>query len=472
MVELATAAGLNTAYFENQIFMNTVQTQRAQLEPQQRAMGPFVLTRSAEEHGGPHEPWFWDPTKQGGGVLCDMGCHSIAVGWYALTPLGKPPTFLEPISISADCALLKWGLPEWQRKLLDTHGVDYGRTPAEDFATGVVTYRNPETGQHVKSQFTDSWMFEKQGLLFDLGDLHALEPRKILKLSDIFVSHTHLDHFIGFDQILRVMIGREKRVRLYGPAGFLDRAAHKLSGYSWNLVGRYASELVFEVMEVESSSRARKAEFRLGDAFRQEADQAVPIPEGVILDDGIFKARTAVLDHRIPCLAFAIEEKAHVNVWKNRLDQLGLPTGPWLRELKQAVLRGEPDDFPFRAWWREAGELRERIIPVGQLKEEILKIVPGQKIGYVVDALFNEHNRQRIVDLVRGADILFIEAAFARDEAERAAERYHLTTVQAGKLARLAGVERLEPFHFSPRYAGEEERLRDEVERAFRGLGS
>jgi len=97
IVDLVTEAGLKTAYFENQIFMKPIQAQLAQLEPQQRTMGPLTLTRSAEEHGGPHEAWFWDPTRQGGGVLCDMGCHSIAVGWYALTPIGKPPAFLEPI---------------------------------------------------------------------------------------------------------------------------------------------------------------------------------------------------------------------------------------------------------------------------------------------------------------------------------------------------------------------------------------
>ncbi len=164
MAELATQARLNTAYFENQIFMKPIQAQLQQLEPQQRTMGPLVLTRSAEEHGGPHEPWFWDPKQQGGGVLSDMGCHSIAVGWYVLTPLGKPVTFLQPVSVTADCSLLKWGQPQWRDQLLQMHGVDYAKTPAEDFATGMVTYRNPDTGQLVKAQFTDSWMFEKQGL--------------------------------------------------------------------------------------------------------------------------------------------------------------------------------------------------------------------------------------------------------------------------------------------------------------------
>jgi predicted dehydrogenase len=190
LVDLAEEAGLKTAYFENQIFMKPVQAQLAQLEPQQRTMGPLALTRSAEEHGGPHEPWFWDPTRQGGGVLCDMGCHSIAVGWYALTPVGKDPMFLEPVSVSADCALLKWGLPEWRQKLLDTHGVDYAKTPAEDFATGMVTYRNPETGQIVKAQFTDSWMFEKQGLrLFmdGMGPGYAFEVNTLNSTLQIFI---------------------------------------------------------------------------------------------------------------------------------------------------------------------------------------------------------------------------------------------------------------------------------------------
>jgi predicted dehydrogenase len=190
LVELADEAGLLTAYFENQIFMKPIRAQLAQLAPQQQTMGPLVLTRSSEEHGGPHEPWFWDPTLQGGGVLSDMGCHSIAVGWYALTPLGKPPTFLEPVSVSAQTALLKWGLPEWRQRLLDKFGVDYRQTPAEDFTTGLITYRNPETGQLVKAQFTDSWMFEKQGLrLFmdGMGPGYAFEVNTLRSVLELFI---------------------------------------------------------------------------------------------------------------------------------------------------------------------------------------------------------------------------------------------------------------------------------------------
>ena len=190
LVELANSAKLRTAYFENQIFMKPIRSQLVQLEPVQRQMGPLALSRSSEEHGGPHEGWFWDPTKQGGGVLCDMGCHSIAVGWHVLTPLGKPLTFLQPQEVTADLALLKWGLPGWREKLLKDRGVDYAKVPAEDFATGMVTFKNPETGQRVKAQFTNSWMFEKQGLrLFmdGMGPGYAFEVNTLISPLTIFI---------------------------------------------------------------------------------------------------------------------------------------------------------------------------------------------------------------------------------------------------------------------------------------------
>jgi predicted dehydrogenase len=190
VVELANQIGVPTAYFENQIHMKMLQNAKAQLAGVSDAMGPLLLARSSEEHAGPHSSWFWDPTLQGGGVLSDMGCHCLAVGWYLLTPTGKSPRFLEPQSVSVDVGLLKWGLPRWRGELLERHGVDYSRTPAEDFATGIVTYRDPETGQFTKAQFTVSWMYDKQGLrlLVDgIGPGYALEANTLRSPLEIFV---------------------------------------------------------------------------------------------------------------------------------------------------------------------------------------------------------------------------------------------------------------------------------------------
>jgi predicted dehydrogenase len=119
-----------------------------------------------------------------------MGCHCLAVGWYLLTPVGRSPRFLEPISVSADLGLLKWGQPRWRDELLERHAVDYARTPAEDFATGMVTYRDPETDQRSKAQFTVSWMYDKQGLrlLIDgIGPGYALEANTLRSPLEVFV---------------------------------------------------------------------------------------------------------------------------------------------------------------------------------------------------------------------------------------------------------------------------------------------
>jgi predicted dehydrogenase len=190
IVALAGETGLPTAYFENQIHMKSVQAAKEQLRPVIAAMGPPLLIRSGEEHAGPHSAWFWDPVRQGGGVMSDMGCHCLAVGWHALTPPDKPPRFLVPESVSADLALLKWGQPRWRKELLDRHGVDYDRTPAEDFATGMVTYRNPESGRRVKGQFSVSWMFDKQGMRLSLegiGPGYGFEMSTLRSSLEVFV---------------------------------------------------------------------------------------------------------------------------------------------------------------------------------------------------------------------------------------------------------------------------------------------
>lgn len=196
MVELARGANLLTAYYENQIYMNAINNALEQLEPQQKAMGGITLARSTEEHAGPHNSWFWDPTLQGGGVLSDMGCHSIAVCRHILTPHGKPTTFLEPVSMQCDTSLLKWGQPKYRKQLKKRYGVDYAEIPAEDFATGIVTFRNPENGQLVKGQFTDSWMYDKQGLRLSmdgLGPGYAMEVNTLISPLEIFIGDEAAD---------------------------------------------------------------------------------------------------------------------------------------------------------------------------------------------------------------------------------------------------------------------------------------
>lgn len=299
-------------------------------------------------------------------------------------------------------------------------------------------------------------LFEGRALLFDLGDLHALPPRKILRVSDIFVSHCHLDHFMGFDWFLRICLGRDRGVRLYGPPGFLDQVQAKLAGYTWNLVHRYANDFSLTVTELHEGGAARRALFRVQTAFAREEEGGLTLPGGIVLEEPAFRVRAAFLDHGTPCLAFALEERRHVNIWKNRLRDLGLAPGPWLKGLKAAVLGQRSDQVPIDT------PLGPR--PLGDLLP-CTRVTPGSRLAYVTDAVFHADNAARIVELARKADWLFIECVFLDELADRAAARKHLTAAQAGRLARLAGAIQVVPFHFSPIYRGREQALRDELAR-------
>ncbi|MDR3485267.1 MAG: MBL fold metallo-hydrolase [Bradyrhizobium sp.] len=309
-------------------------------------------------------------------------------------------------------------------------------------------------------------LFEKRAIMFDLGDISNLSPRKIQRLEHIFVSHAHIDHFIGFDHLLRVLVGREKVIRLYGPSGFIDHVHHKLLAYRWNLIDRFMFDLVFIVTEIDTGLGTHTAQLRLKHAFAIEAADEGHLVDGVLHSESTFKVTTSVLEHRTPCLGFAIEEPTHVNVWKSRLSELGLPVGPWLRELKRAVIENRRDDYSIRVGRSKTSN--ERAILLRELRSAVT-VTPGQKIGYVTDVADTPANRQAIIQLARNADLLFIEAAFAQADAALAAERAHLTTVAAGSIAREAAVRRVEPFHFSPRYNGQEARLLNEVMAAFTG---
>ena len=307
-------------------------------------------------------------------------------------------------------------------------------------------------------------LFEKRSLLFDVGEIASLSPRRIRRIDQVFVSHAHIDHFVGFDHLLRLLVGHEKSVQLFGPPGFAERVFHKLQAYRWNLVESYPTDLVFVVSELETTNSISTTRFRLRKAFAAEPSVSRKTIAGVLCDEPTHRVSAAILEHGTPCLAFALQEAAHVNVWKNRLSKRGLPVGPWLLSLKKAVVERRADDHLIEI---DHAANSDRLVPLASLRD-LLTVTAGQKIAYVTDVADTPANRAAIVALIQNADILFIEAAFAGADAALARERAHLTTTAAGEIAREANVRRVEPFHFSPRYAGEQERMQAEVMAAFR----
>lgn len=310
-------------------------------------------------------------------------------------------------------------------------------------------------------------VFKRRALLFDLGDHAYLVPRKMLRVSDVFVTHRHMDHFVGFDSLLRLLIGREKTLSIYGPPGMIDAVEHKLKAYTWNLVEGYDGNLVIRAVEVDENGRMCAALFAGRSRFARAECECAQYPEGLLLKEPDFQVRAATLDHGMPVLGFALEERLQINILRNKVEAMGLVVGPWLRALKDALLRGDDDEASINVAWRSETAGRPTHLPLGALKQQIMKTGRGRKIAYVVDCAFTAENEEKIIRLARDSDIIFIEATFLDADSAVAVARHHLTARQAGSIARRAGAKRLVTLHYSPRYKGEGNLLADEAQKAF-----
>jgi predicted dehydrogenase len=166
IVDLVKKAGIPTGYLENQLFAPHVSTGRNLLWARgAKITGRPYLARAAEEHSGPHMPWFWKGELQGGGVLNDMMCHSALVVQHLLTEPGKPTKSVRPVKVTGHIASLKWSRPAYAKKLSGMMGpeVDYSKKPSEDFASVMIEYATDD-GHRVFGEATTSWSFVGAGL--------------------------------------------------------------------------------------------------------------------------------------------------------------------------------------------------------------------------------------------------------------------------------------------------------------------
>jgi len=166
MVELADEAGVPTGYLENMIFVPAVERGKEILWRRGAAnAGRPYLARAAEEHTGPHTPWFWMGTKTGGGALTDMMCHGLEAARWMLTKPGEERRSLTPTKVTARIDCLKWTRPEYAAELKERFGdqVDYTKAPSEDYANANVVY-DDEDGTHVITESTTSWSYVGAGL--------------------------------------------------------------------------------------------------------------------------------------------------------------------------------------------------------------------------------------------------------------------------------------------------------------------
>jgi ribonuclease Z len=307
------------------------------------------------------------------------------------------------------------------------------------------------------------FLFENRAILFDLGDIHSLSPKDILKISHVFVTHTHMDHFIGFDRLLRISLGREKKLHLYGTRGFFKNVEGKLAAYSWNLVQNYPYRLGLYLTEVHPDYLLTR-EYLCHNKFKPTRKSARHLFKGLLYTEPAFDISAVILDHGIPCLGLALKERFHINIDKEGLAELELRTGPWLTDFKKALYECQDLKAEFEI---APGSHKTKRFKLGELAERIAIRTAGQKIAYITDAAFSPANRKKIISLAQDSDHLFIEAAFLETHRDIATAKNHLTARQAGAIAAAARVKQFTIFHFSPRYAGQDDLLQREARQAY-----
>ena len=284
----------------------------------------------------------------------------------------------------------------------------------------------------------------KGALMFDIGE-NRLPASDLVRVQALFVSHTHVDHWIGFDRMLRCMLGSERSVHIYGPPGMAGFVRSRIHGYVWNLT--FDAHLRFIVHEL-AGDRFHVVEYSLADRFHATRDLGVSEPHGGVAARGEgWRVELAELDHSTPCLGYALVEDDRYRFDPERLKAQGVAPGKHLADMKARFL---------------AGEDRGRAEALGAF-------VPGRRVAYVTDTGFSSKSVEAVRRLAARADVLYCEATYPDADAAKAEGVRHLTGGQCGAMARAAEAQRLVPFHFSRRYAHDPAELLADVERGRSG---
>lgn len=307
----------------------------------------------------------------------------------------------------------------------------------------------------VNSLFEDplvyvNFIYEKRAILFDLGDFHGLTNRQINRVTHVFVTHLHIDHFIGFDRFLRVRLSTDVPFVVVGPPGITEAIEGHLKGYTWNLIQEYPCS--FSVIET-NAEQARLSTFSAKDSFKRIDHSEYQLKDARVVEEGSFSVRAIMIDHGTPCIGYRLEEPCHINILKDRLKERGLKVGPWLGLFKEKVRLGRLDE------WIDTNSTRVKVRDL----MDLVKVTEGQSLCYIVDVSPTEENFRKIVEFVKGAHTLYIEAFFHSEDLQRAIERNHLTAAMAGEIARRTQVKELCPLHLSVRYRDCPEKVLDEL---------
>jgi len=279
----------------------------------------------------------------------------------------------------------------------------------------------------------------KRGILFDCG-LNNFSHASLRRVTDLFISHTHIDHFIGFDTLLRLNLAEHKTLHVYGPPGILKNVKGKLQAYTWNICQNL--QLTITVHEI-LPDRIQVSEMKSHLGLQVTQTTTAP-PAACLLHTPEFAVTHLQLDHKTPSFSYAFRETDQFNVRKDVLAGMELTPGPWISQLKEDA--HHPDRFD------RLLQVDTKTYSVGMLVNTLLVRKRGIKITYLTDFLCRESVLDDIIHFAWESDLLFCESAFSECDRDKAHRTYHLTAREAGMLARVSHARQLILFHISKRY--------------------
>jgi len=284
-----------------------------------------------------------------------------------------------------------------------------------------------------------------RGLLFDCGKLHQLAKRVIKSLDAVFVSHAHMDHFMGISALTRSMHVASRTLELFGPPEIADRMEHHLGCFDWNLAEPWWGS--WRVHAVERG-RMRQSLFAGAEGFVRRAGPEEELA-GAIYENPWLEVHAELFDHRIPVLGFRIVEKPCFSIDPKRLEEAGYTPGPWLEDLRRHLGAGRT--FQELAVQRHDGamEVLQNLVP---LYRRICRLQPPAAIGYLTDVALNDQNLGRIRSFFSGVSLLVCECSFLAAEKKQARRSFHLCSEDFNLLLDQLRPALAMPMHLSKTY--------------------
>jgi len=300
-----------------------------------------------------------------------------------------------------------------------------------------------------------------RSIMLDCGSLHHLAKRELKPVRAIFVSHAHMDHFMGFDVFVRQVHASPRTVELFGPPGFAQRVAARLSGYDWNLTEPYwCTFLVHEVHPQQLVS----FEFPGPEGFPCRRLGERPREGSVIYRCNHLEVAAELFDHGIPVLSFRVSEAKLFSVDEDKMAALGLVPGDWLRELKRYFSADWRTDRPLWVLRRQGEvEVEEPVASAAALYHSIRKEWEPSGIGYLTDIGFTEENREAAIRFLSGVTLLVGECAFLSEDRHKARTSLHLCTDDVNELLEVLRPRFFLPMHLSKTYLGRSSELYAEL---------